>query len=237
MTCIVASYLRCGMVIAADSLSTACAQKWENGESVRECGMYTNNVDKIYLCPNGCAIAVSGDGLHNKRGMSEHMEIFIKNRIKKETDVRELTDELIHRFCGFGIAANLIIAGYESVEHAKQRYLCELWIKDGEVAYKREIEQDSIGHLCIGVDDINRRLTECMYTKNIDDEYSMVKMYDMPWELYTMQDAVDFSRFIVETTVAMQKYQYRPVTVGGPIDILILSPEKSYWLSKKELHI
>ena len=50
-----------------------------------------------------------------------------------------------------------------------------------------------------------------------------------------MQDAVDFAKYGIKTTIDTMRFQVVPETVGGPIDILVIKPESSQWLAKKEL--
>lgn len=51
-----------------------------------------------------------------------------------------------------------------------------------------------------------------------------------------LQDAIDFSFFVIKTTIDTIRFQARPKTVGGPIDILVLTPDYAKWIQKKELH-
>jgi hypothetical protein len=50
-----------------------------------------------------------------------------------------------------------------------------------------------------------------------------------------LQDAVDFSRHLVRTTIEQLRFEPRFATVGGAIDTLILQPSEARWLSQKEL--
>ncbi len=235
MTCIIASYIRSGIVIAADSLSTVCGEKFTDGLRTVESGLFSTHVNKIYECPNGCVIAVSGDGTYNDCSLSEHLDIFVKNRIKKDTTPDQLVNDVIERFELFDISANLIVAGYEYKLGVADRYVCMIRITDGKGAI-RKIEPDDVGSMCIGMTDIYYRLTYDMYFKE-DENYKSMSSYLIPWEQFSLQDAVDFSKYIVETTAKMQRFQYRSVSVGGPIDVVVIQPDKINWLSKKELHV
>lgn len=55
------------------------------------------------------------------------------------------------------------------------------------------------------------------------------------WQFMSLQDAVDFARFAIETTINAMRFQSIDKTVGGPIDILIIKPNKSEWLQHKLL--
>lgn len=55
------------------------------------------------------------------------------------------------------------------------------------------------------------------------------------WQFMSLQDAVDFAKFAIETTINAMRFQSIDKTVGGPIDILIIKPNKSKWLQHKSL--
>ena len=49
-----------------------------------------------------------------------------------------------------------------------------------------------------------------------------------------IQDAIDFAIYAVRTTIDTIRFQARPKNVGGPIDVLVLTPEKTSWIQRKE---
>jgi hypothetical protein len=60
--------------------------------------------------------------------------------------------------------------------------------------------------------------------------------FPIPWQFFTLQDAIDFCIFAVRSTIDAIRFQPRPKTVGGPIDVLVIKPDKSFWVQRKELH-
>jgi len=50
-----------------------------------------------------------------------------------------------------------------------------------------------------------------------------------------LQDAVDFSIFAIRTTIDAIRFQARPKNVGGPIDVLVITPDGAEWIQRKEL--
>ncbi len=57
------------------------------------------------------------------------------------------------------------------------------------------------------------------------------------WRSFTLQEAIDFVLYAIRTTIATLRFQSQPVTVGEPIDVLVIKPSEAFWLSKKELHL
>jgi len=68
--------------------------------------------------------------------------------------------------------------------------------------------------------------------------------YAINWGAMTLQDAVDFTVLAIQTTSAIQRFsdgiQADPGDmpgVGGPIDVLVLTPDGPRWVRQKELKI
>jgi hypothetical protein len=50
-----------------------------------------------------------------------------------------------------------------------------------------------------------------------------------------LQDAVDFAIYAIRTTIDTMRFEARPKNVGGPIDVLVLTPGGAHWIQRKEL--
>ena len=68
--------------------------------------------------------------------------------------------------------------------------------------------------------------------------------YAINWGAMPLQDAIDFSVLVIQTTSAIQRFsdgiQADPGDipgVGGPIDVLVLTPDGAKWIKQKELKI
>ena len=81
---------------------------------------------------------------------------------------------------------------------------------------------------------LSRLITET-YSKNENGEFIKIPNEEILWEYLTLQDAVDFARFAVNTTKETMRFKKVVKTVGGSIDILIILPENSFWLQKELL--
>jgi hypothetical protein len=51
----------------------------------------------------------------------------------------------------------------------------------------------------------------------------------------SLQDAIDFSIYAIRTTIDTMRFQARPKNVGGPIDVLVLTPDETKWIQRKAL--
>lgn len=80
------------------------------------------------------------------------------------------------------------------------------------------------------------KLLTPVYNKNIETgEYSPFPIPEFAWNFYTLQDAIDFAKYGIKTTIDTMRFQTVPETAGGPIDILVIKPGSAEWLLKKEL--
>ena len=73
----------------------------------------------------------------------------------------------------------------------------------------------------------------------IDPSNNQIKQvypnFQVPYQFFTLQDAIDFAEYSVRTTIDTMRFQPRPKTVGGPIDILVIKPNEQKWIKRKEL--
>ena len=57
------------------------------------------------------------------------------------------------------------------------------------------------------------------------------------WDTMSLQDAIDFTIYAIQTTIDTMRFQARPKNVGGPIDVLLFTTsEKPRWIQSKEYH-
>lgn len=56
------------------------------------------------------------------------------------------------------------------------------------------------------------------------------------FDVMNVQDAVDFSRHLVRSTIDQLRFEPRFPTVGGPIDTLVVTPSEAKFLVRKALH-
>ena len=75
------------------------------------------------------------------------------------------------------------------------------------------------------------RLVQNIAVKTPDGSYVDLPNEEILWGYFTLQDAVDFARYAVETTINKNVVE----TVGGNVDILVITPDETKWLQKTEL--
>ena len=57
-----------------------------------------------------------------------------------------------------------------------------------------------------------------------------------PYEVFSLQDAIDYAEFLISSTIAHQRFSQTIPNVGGNIDILLVTPFDEYeWIHQKRL--
>ena len=59
---------------------------------------------------------------------------------------------------------------------------------------------------------------------------------NIDFQYFTLQDAIDFATYAIKTTIDTIKFKSESLTVGEPIDILVIEPSGARWIAHKELH-
>ncbi len=97
----------------------------------------------------------------------------------------------------------------------------------GEVTY---------GATWAGQVDVITRLLKAKQVVGPDGQLLEITGARINWHLMNVQDAIDFAIYAVRTTIDTMRFEARPKNVGGPIDVLLIAPQGSRWIQRKELH-
>ena len=251
MSLIISVYVNEGIVMASDSRLTLTVSNPVIGPiAVSNSIPFSDFTYKTFLCPNGSGISTCGNA-----------EQFI-NKLSKKTLVSEIPQMLIDFFnaidntvvtifqvCGYEVSGNATIQKAYRLFTGRNARIEEqltntaqgaMW--DGEtLVLSKLIKQQIIAPRVIEATNINLNnpdgTTTIIEKAAILDAKSLNVLPEAPiaWQFMSLQDAVDFAKFAIETTINAMRFQSINKTVGGPIDILIIKPNKSKWLQHKSL--
>jgi hypothetical protein len=156
---------------------------------------------------DGLVLFVAG---YNSDGSHEVYNVYIPGEIVKRRDSRQKGMEYGANWIGQTDVVSRIIKGWDP------RIL--------NTAFVNEVAKQK------GQPEIEKQLNSLEYAIN--------------WGAMPLQDAVDFSVLAIQTTSAIQRFsdgiQADPGDmpgVGGPIDVLVLTPDGPKWVKQKELKI
>lgn len=229
MGLIVMCYVEQGIAIAADHRVV------KEGHAVVEPNTtayhFNNHVNKIVPCANGCVVAHIGDDTIDKEPLYIWTQRFVNSCIEESTKCTEMPQLLLNYFKTLPKVDRdeFIIAGYD--EHG-QKHCYQIQVNSKEI---NEFDTSKNGYFYTGCVDFALRLlekSELIY----EDGYKEPAMYYPPIiNEFTLQDAVNFSRFLVDTTKQMQQFIRMPQITGGSTDVIVLTKDETKWIQKEEV--
>ncbi len=224
-----------GIVLAGDRRTTYSSVYKTAETVVNNIGVHvTNSTNKVFLCPNGAGISLCGDASLNHKPIAGYIQEMIRVRIHETTKIEEVP-KIINDFFGVVLPKpnlTFFVAGYTTLNAGKKQKVYKINVADGKIT---EIDTDAQGASWEGETLTLSRLLQPVAIKDPAGRYYELPDEKILWEYFTLQDAVDFAKYAVETTIKTMRFKNVVETVGGNVDILIITPEKSYWLNKTEL--
>ncbi|MFA9424343.1 MAG: hypothetical protein ACERLG_12250 [Sedimentibacter sp.] len=236
MSFIITVHVGEGIVMASDSRITYSRTENISNTVIRNFGVHsTNTTDKTFMCLNRCGISTCGEASINGQPITGFIQSFIRENVLEETNVSEIPHLLIDYFNSFNPVpkTNFNVAGYMKInDHMEQKmYKVNIFSKKIE-----DIATNSQGASWDGETLTLTKLLKPTFLKEKDDKYIELPNYEIPWNFFTLQDAINFAKFSVDVTINTMHYQNVVETVGGPIDILVIKPDETFWIQNKELH-
>lgn len=241
MSLIITLYPREGIVMASDSrLTLNATQRTPNGEQILLAAGMSDSIYKTFLAGGRIGISTYGQAEIDGAPISGYIETFIREQYSDERTITEFANELNQHFKSFNPIPNVQfhVAGYEDSEEGLKQMVYQVTPNHNIVEIKnpdRPNGQPRHGASWGGEADILTRLILPVYTKDDNDNYNQLPHYQAPWQFFTLQDAIDFAVYAIRATIDSVRFLPRPKTVGGPIDVLVIKPNESTWISRKEL--
>ena len=256
MSLIISVYCNEGIVLASESRATQTFHK--------RSFPFSDNVHKTFETPNGYGISTCGAASINGQPIAGYIERFVQAYDYENVNVKQFTEKLGEAFSIKGYDGLLIfhVAGYDRDENGvSTEQLYRLILNSGSIVSVRDIANaNNSGAIWDGVTEILSRLIKGVVIPSaidlVDDlvftnegtTKSLPSAYVVPkegsscypestisWGLFSLQDAIDFARFGIRTTIDAQRFLSTEKTVGGPIDILVIRPDGIKWISQKVL--
>jgi len=244
MTLVVATYIPEGIVMASDSRQSITIKgKTPEGKDFKVETVNSDAVMKTSLLEKQqVGISNYGQDLLGGVPMGSYIKRFIEEELVDTDNVTTISEKLIEYFRkSFSDAdAGFYVAGYKKEGKASVPYVYRCHIAKNTVERRNSKPDGSLVYSASwsGQTDV---LTSIVNPVTIKDEKGNDKVIravaPIIWDAMTLQDAIDFSIYAIRTTIDTMRFQARPKNVGGPIDVLVLTPEEAKWIQRKELHI
>lgn len=235
MSFLIAVHVNEGMVLASDRRTTYTNTQTVGETVVKRIGVHiTDSTDKTFICPNGAGISTCGDASLLGKPITGYIQNMIRLRISEDCNIEEMPSIIIDYFNSLDEVpdTNFIVAGYDKSESEKHQVLFKLNVKNRNV---ERISTDSQGATWDGETYTLTRLIQNVAVKNGEANYTDLPYESILWGYFTLQDAIDFARYAVETTIQTMRFKNVVETVGGNVDILVITPDETKWLQKESL--
>ncbi len=252
MSLIITTYVREGIVLSSDSrLSVDNASKGIN--SITQ----TDSHHKTFVTNNGVGISTCGTAGIKSVPLSGFIESFISEDLGDSDDkVEEVVDKLILYFKDLDSTLNTTfhVAGYDeeeveiqSIDARKNNDKDSKKIKKIKIQkvffvnIKNNIKRDVIKNkgaqntLYHGHATVMDKLLNTVNVNVVGKAPVALPFNGIAYNFFTLQDAIDFNRYAIKTTIDTMRFELVYKTVGGPIDVLVIKPNEVKWVSKKEL--
>lgn len=235
MSFLIAVYVNEGIVLASDRRTTYNLTETIDGKEVQKIGLHTtNSTEKTFLCPNGAGISTCGDASLLGKPITGYIKDAIRE-IAVDTAVSDVPQIIVNYFRRLGTVpdTHFFVAGYDKGNEPLVQRLYKVRLKD--ITPITTLDTSAQGASWDGEILTLTRLLMNVAIKNQDGKYVDLPKEEISWGYFTLQDAIDFARYAVETTIKTMRFKNVIETVGGDVDILVITPDESKWLQKAEL--
>jgi len=243
MTLAITVYVPEGIVMATDSRQIVKIEgKTSEGREFKVETVASDSVTKTFLLEQqGVGISAFGKNILDGIPIAGHIKNFIEEKLTVSDDVESIPRKLIDYFRGLfpDAPTGFHVAGYKKAGRISVPYVYYCHVAENTIQ-RRNIRTDgsiAYGAAWSGEIDV---LTSIINPVVFKDETGQEKIIRQPppiiWDALTLQDAIDFAIYAIRTTIDTMRFQARPKTVGGSIDVLVLTPEEVKWIQRKELH-
>jgi hypothetical protein len=244
LSLVVTMFVREGIVMAADSRLTLNNTVQQNAQVTNQLSVtQTDSNFKVFLAPGNVGIATFGMGDIGGVPIAGYIESFMEEMLAgQQVEIDRIPGMILDYFTAMKVppATYFHIGGYKLENGRLVQYVFEVNIPAKSIKRVNKPDPKGSEHLGSswgGETDLLSRLLNPSCWKGADGRFYDNAQYNIPWQFFTLQDAIDFAVFAVRTTADTMRFQPRPKTVGGPIDVLVIKPKESFWVQKKTLHL
>jgi len=244
MSLVIVTYVPEGIVMASDSRQSINIKgKTPKGKDFKVETVNSDTVTKTFLLEEQkVGISSFGKDLLGGVPMASHIKRFSEEILSDSDDVESVARKIIKFMLKEfkKVDTGFHVCGYKKENKISIPYVFSCHVGRNEIA-RKNIKKDSslaYGATWSGQGDIISGLINPVVITDKKGNKKVIKpVAPIVWGAMPLQDAIDFSIFTIRTTIDTMRFQARPKNVGGPIDVLVLTPDFTKWIQKKELHI
>lgn len=240
MTLVVTAHVPEGIVMATDSRLTITNTRDVEGRTVVDvAASQTDTSYKLFLAANRVGLSTFGAATIGPTPIAGFIEQFLEDTVRGDTPAADVPELLRAHFSRLPQVPDtgFHIAGYVPVGGSLVQHVWRLFLSNGAITQVAPAQR-TCGILWNGeIDILSRFFGSGVQQVSPDGTVNELPSFPVPVDMFTLQDAIDFAVYAIRTTADTMRFQMRPKTVGGPVDVLVLRPKEALWLSRKALRI
>lgn len=235
MTLALAIVVNEGIVVATDGRLSLQVRGVANSHRAKA-GMrpFSDHSRKLFLTPQGVAIATFGQADINGTHVSVPVDSLIQKELQHECDPKVVAETLLEHFSTQRkpIDTQFLVAGYEHKRASKRKRVFLVDIAGGSIesANPRTRQRDYCGVIWGGEGDIVQRLTQPVKLCGVRGKEATLPQFDWPWQFFAIEDAIAFAKFAIESTHRAMRFQARTNTVGGKLQAVVVQSNAAQWV-------
>jgi 20S proteasome alpha/beta subunit len=228
MSLIICIYVPTGIVLSGDSRTTGTLQHDANDLNNPDQTIIAQTqivlsdfAEKVFNVFDKYGIGTFGDAFVNNLPIAHYIEKFEQeNSSSKPKTAEDLTGNLLEYFRELNAKVGFIVAGYD---------------RNIPFVFAIDVGGNTITQLNLNEDgNINYGIARGGETDIVNRLMSEGKFHP-PFPVMNIQDAVDFSRHLIRSTIDQMRFEPRFASVGGDIDTLLVTAKGVKFLQKKDI--
>jgi len=224
--------------MAADSRLTLTIPRTLPGGQAQTLSLTTSDsAKKLFLAPNNIGIATCGAADIGGVPIAGFVESFIVEKLKGQSlTAEQVANELKTYLVALAVRPGTVfhIAGYAQMAAGWEQTVFFVDPAVGPVSRLNPVNQQG-ANWGGEIDVLQRLLNEVALVQAGGQPAVPFPVFGIPFEFFTLQDAIDFAVFGIRSTIETLRFQNREKTVGGPIDVLVVTPGGAQWIRQKQL--
>jgi hypothetical protein len=231
MTLIVVVYVPVGIVVSGDSRATGTINQQvadpkdpSKTISVQNNIVVSDSAEKLFLLQNRIGIGICGDAFINDLPIAHYIDTF-QAKVQTTASVQDVANDLLTHFSQFGKIPNvtIFVIGYDQTTPS---------------VFVVEVANKKVSHVNIDAakqNQVNYGILRGGDTEIVNRLLSQPQSLP-PFQIMNVQDAIDYSRHLIRTTIDQLRFEPRFPTVGGSIDTIVVTSSGGDFLARKALH-
>ena len=172
----------------------------------------SDNSQKVMLLSKvKVGISACGIGVLDGKTVSDYIRTFEINEVTRDDSVTTVANKLHDYAYKFFPQVNFFVCGYDDDEPF-------VYTVNSEVK-RNNVENGKMRYASMWSGE------QAAITKLLNGQPPMAINH----ALMPVKDAIDFADFLVDLTIKAQRFEFKPATCGGDIDILVLTKDEAFW--------